>query len=99
MSGPSDEELGNQASLLHFFRPSPSQAASFIQEETDPFLKYPRVQPFDCVEIKVRYIDIEGKIPLYIREKDFSPIYRGKIPDIAVIYSIWGFIYSFLTSY
>jgi hypothetical protein len=32
-----------------------SRPVSILQEETDPFLKYPRVDPFDCLEIPVRY--------------------------------------------
>jgi hypothetical protein len=31
-----------------------SPLKSFLQEETDPFHKFPRVEPHDCVEVIVR---------------------------------------------
>jgi hypothetical protein len=31
-----------------------SPPKSFLQEETDPFHKFPRVEPHECVEVTVR---------------------------------------------
>jgi hypothetical protein len=47
-------ECSRHAHLKPFLFYISSPPKSFLQEETDPFHKFPRVEPHECVEVTVR---------------------------------------------